>query len=381
MKIDPTAVTTRDPAPALGALGYTPHATAHSMWVHPDRPQISVWPARGGDYLWRDHAAGRTGNIIHLVRDIYPSLSFPAALIRARDLLVTNIAPSAAATTMAPASSSAPTPASILAISLAPSLLLKESSAAPAATEYAKKEPFQFDEIEQRYISGAQLWTAGLSIPSPLTDRHITHVAGKFQDTFCVTGEESVRIPGYGVSDDGQIGMLGYDTYRANGRSYALKGSRSGISMTAGLDRATHIVIVSSLIDAMANDLIHPADPRRGYIAVRTGTEKIAVRLIRGLLRSGSPAEEIIISTANDSNGLLIASKITGGLTAGADPITGIRAHYVPPIGAERTNADALRRVMSATSRLAAQIRDQIAARSDHADHHPAEFITDIAAE
>lgn len=107
-KIDPSDITTKDPAPALIALGWTLSAPKSNRWSAPAKPDLSVFAGRGGDWLIKDFSTGKTGNLLTFVRAIETSLSFPAALTRADELLrtpaATNSSSAAAIDDTSPAS-------------------------------------------------------------------------------------------------------------------------------------------------------------------------------------------------------------------------------------------------------------------------------------
>ncbi|UFM66789.1 hypothetical protein LOS78_12720 [Paracoccus sp. MA] len=376
-RIDPTDITTRDPAPALIALGWTLSAPKSNRWSSPGRKDLSVFAGRGGDWLIKDFGTGKTGNLIIFIRALEPSLSFPAALIRADDLLRTPATkPTTTAADTAINFDDDTSPASI------PSLSKNPPSAAAAALKRAVADSSQQighltpDQVHQKYVAGAEIWHPGFSIPPAFRDAGITHIGAKFAESFSVSSEDSARIPEILLRDDGQPELVGYETRRENGRVYKLRGGRAGISITCGLHLATSVVIVDSLPDALAHDLINPQDPLRGYIAVSSGAEETAARLIRGLIETGVPIARVIISTANAAPGMLTAHKIMSRL----DQIEGLYLRYEPPGGGLRTHTDVLREVLVSTALKPVRIREDIERRiAADAYRHPGEYRPETA--
>lgn len=372
-KIDPADITTKDPAPALVALGWTLTAPKSNRWTAPGQPRISAFLGRGGDWLIIGSGAGKAVNLLTFLRNLEPNLSFPATLTRADELLRTPVTkPTAAAINFDSDDTSSPTP----------SFPKNPPSAAVAALKKAvagSSQPVEHltpTEVHEKYTVGAAIWHRGDAIPPAFRDAGISHIGNKFSETFAVSIEDSARVQEILLRDDGQPELVGYETRRENGPVYKLRGGRAGISITCGMEVATSIVITDSLPDAMAHDLIKPADPLRGYISVSSGAEEMAARLIRGMIETGVQISEVIVSTANAASGMLIAHKIMSRL----DKIDGLTLRYDAPAGGMRTHVDALRAVMRSNGAKATRIREAIEQRiTADAVRHPAKYRPETA--
>lgn len=137
-----------------------------------------------------------------------------------------------------------------------------------------------------------------------------------------------------------------------------MKNSRAGIwySHPASLKIAREIVVVESMIDAMSHDLLSKQCPERGYIAIRSGSEKYTAAMVKSLIESGSPLEKVSIATDNDGAGMLYAHKIMTDI----GNVEELEVRYTPPIASKADHNDALRAALRGTSARAERIRKAI---------------------
>lgn len=85
---DVSHITQMDPAPILHAIGWRPNPKKSRSWISGDTV-YSVFKARTGDWLCKPFPDGKTGNALHMLREA-EGLSFPAAIVRAEQILADN---------------------------------------------------------------------------------------------------------------------------------------------------------------------------------------------------------------------------------------------------------------------------------------------------
>lgn len=355
-----TDITRSEPYKIIEALGYTPHEDEKGKWTTGEKDgSIAVFRGKSGDYMYRSWSRDERGNVLHLIR-ARTGLTFPAAVQYAREIL-SGTAPSIPPNFPA----SKPTPA------------ISSSTQTRAQPSDEDRKILNLDEVESRYKSGSDDWSSGDRIPDILRDRGITVLDAKFSGTFRASRNDgSIRIPYFGMCEKSGAGMVGMETRRPDGKKYYMRDTRAGIwySHPASLEIAREIVVVESMIDAMSHDLLSKQCSERGYIAIRSGSEKYAVAMIKSLVEAGSPIEKVSISSDNDAAGMLYAHKIM--LDIGN--VEGLEVRYTPPIGGKNDHNDALRAALRGSSARAERIREAI---EDRRRESLDTFTPDMAAE
>jgi hypothetical protein len=278
----------------LGHLGFTVTPKDCNKWAK-GSTVYSAFLGRAGAWICTDHRAKRSHGVVSLIR-AEMGLSLGAARIELRKIFGTAAAPSHTLTpvTTSPVCSTSPVSASTHPI----------SNPAPAATP----EKISEADLLAQYARGMRYDPT--HHPGILSARGIDYIAPDYHDAFRLTQGGSVVFPTYNFDGETGVGVMsGYETCRADGRRFFVKGGSAGI-WTAGIpSREGVLLIAESPYDALALTLTHHLGRGHALCAVRSGAEKDVANLARWMINE-ELINIILISTDNDGPGLAYAAKI-----------------------------------------------------------------------
>lgn len=200
-------------------------------------------------------------------------------------------------------------------------------------------------EVLAAFKTGARLWRIGDRLPPFLSERGVKQLPELFDGKFAVTTDSyrNARFMFMNFDEDGKPFFAGYEdrnlASEPGGETYRryASGTRAGIWHVAG-DVGAPVVVLESPLDAISFDILRreagrESEPQVSYIALRSGSEEVAVRSIIGKINRGT--KSVFIATHQDPAGMLYASKVMSGLIeAEKAGLIGpdVLVRYVPPI-------------------------------------------------
>ena len=201
------------------------------------------------------------------------------------------------------------------------------------------------EQVVTEYRTGAKIWHPGDPLPPFMSERGVTYMPEIFAGKFAVTDDRfrDARFPFISYDENGKPFYAGFEDRnlpREHGaksyRRYA-SGTRTGIWHVAG-DEGAPVVVIESPLDAISYDILRRESGREGaaqvsYIAMRSGSEDVAVRSIIAKIKRGT--KSVFIATHQDPAGMIYASKVMSGLIdAEKAGLIGpdVLVRYVPPI-------------------------------------------------
>lgn len=200
-------------------------------------------------------------------------------------------------------------------------------------------------EVLAAFKTGARVWRAGDRLPPFLSERGVKQLPELFDGKFAVTTDsyKNARFLFMSFDDDGKPFFAGYEdrniASEPGGKTYRryASGTRAGIWHVAGDDGAP-VVVLESPLDAISFDILRreagrESEPQVSYIALRSGSEEVAVKSIIGKINGGT--KSVFIATHQDPAGMAYAGKIMSGLIeAEKAGLIGpdVLVRYVPPI-------------------------------------------------
>lgn len=280
----------------LGHLGFTVTPKDKQKWQK-GATVYSAFLGRAGSWICTDHRAKRSHGVVSLIR-AEMGLSLGAARIELRRIFGTAASPSHHHTT----ASSVTTPAAS-----ASSISASTHPISNPVTSVAPEKLSEADLLAQ-YARGMRYDPS--RHPEILSARGLEYIAPEYQGDFRMTQGGSIVFPTYNFDGETGVGvMCGYETCRADGRRFYVKGGAAGV-WTAGIpSRDGVLLIAESPFDALSLALTHHLGRGHALAAVRSGAEKDVANLARWMINE-ELINIILISTDNDAAGLAYASKI-----------------------------------------------------------------------
>lgn len=201
------------------------------------------------------------------------------------------------------------------------------------------------EDVLSGFKSGAKVWRVGDRLPPHMSERGVIEMPALFDGKFAVTQDRrrDARFLFISYDENWKPFYAGYEDRNLprepGAKSYRRYASdaRAGIWHVAG-DEGAPVVILESPLDAISYDILRREAGREGgpqvsYIALRSGSEDIAVRSIITKINRGTRA--VFIATHQDPAGMVYASKVMSGLIeAEKAGVIGpdVLVRYVPPI-------------------------------------------------
>ncbi|MBO4169536.1 toprim domain-containing protein [Cereibacter azotoformans] len=290
----------------------TAHGDVDAESFSRDGMKVQTFRASSGHYMWKSHdgsltnrSGGNSGTIVDI------AVKLDGDLGRARQHLRQITGYSANSTTS--------TPVQYPPITSAPSAPVSSPLDAISTTEEAGPTT---EELEAAYAAFGPAWQCHDAAPDYLAGRHLTDIHPIFHCTFRVSQSRrgTIAFPYYRTTESG-FEFAGHEAKNIDFKGYS-KGGHAGVWSAIFRD-PTVMVVAESPIDAMsfAALAVDHEDFSVGYIALRSGSEQVAVELLKGMVEHRG-LKQIVVATDNDAAGMTYAAKIMSGLHSLKDRVS-----------------------------------------------------------